>query len=131
MGLGSKKNHHRPGGWIVSVNIPIYHPWIRHGQRWVSRQGEQALRFKNAAADNAQSVDLLVTVAEESDYHVNKAASGGARLRRRCRWSVGSLGNIEWLGGWGVEQLDVLLGSDPWYISPTYTWGMNWGDITH
>ena len=75
---------------------------MRHGQRWVSRQGEQALRFKNAAADNAQSVDLLVTVAEESDYHVNK-----------------------------VEQLDVLLGSDPWYISPTYTWGMNWGDITH
>lgn len=36
-------------------------------------QVEQALRFKNAAADNAQSVDLLVTVAEESDYRVNKA----------------------------------------------------------
>lgn len=44
------------------------------GARW-KRQVEQALRFKNAAADNAQSVDLLVTVAEESDYRVNKATS--------------------------------------------------------
>ena len=42
------------------------------GAPW-KRQVEQALRFKNAAADNAQSVDLLVTVAEESDYRVNKA----------------------------------------------------------
>ena len=47
------------------------------GARW-KRQVEQALRFKNAAADNAQSVDLLVTVAEESDYRVNKATSDGS-----------------------------------------------------
>eukprot|EP00435_Cladocopium_sp_Y103_P027787 s500_g6.t2 len=35
-------------------------------------QAEQSLRFKNAAADNAQSVDLRVTVAEESDYRPEK-----------------------------------------------------------
>ena len=126
--LGSKKNHNLLGGCIGKYTNIIY-TWIRHGQRWVSRQGEQALRFKNAAADNAQSVDLLVTVAEESDYHVNKAVGGAARLRRRCgRWLVGSLGNIEWLGGWGVEFLDVLLGCPGQHLLIN---GVSWGDITH
>ncbi|CAJ1407124.1 unnamed protein product [Effrenium voratum] len=49
-------------------------------------QSEPALRFKNAAADNAQSVDLKITVDEESNYFPLKGAElNGAQ---------GKLGNI-------------------------------------
>lgn len=49
-------------------------------------QAEQSLRFKNAAADNAQSVDLRITVAEESDYRPEKGAENNGL--------AGQFGNI-------------------------------------